>query len=950
MHAPVSSPTREANGSEVPDHGPMTERVPIICPPLTAHALVQTPPPSAERRLSRSVVNQNSENECGVGLRVGDTFHGFHLVEELGQGAFARVFLAHQESLAGRPVALKVTLRPTREAERLARLQHTNVVPVYSVHNAPPVQVICMPYLGRRTIADVVRSYRNELSSRDLSGGRRTSGTRAVRTTNVLDGSSLPKSGILPALPRVASLSLDGAPELIGDPNAVLRVIAQLAAGLAHAHERGILHLDLKPANVLLPDIGEPMLLDFNLSFDTTNADRELVGGTVPYMATEQLIDLRTRGRGQVDARTDLYSLGVMAFEMLTGNVPFPASSKDLIDMDGLIALRRMGPPSIRELNPSVTPAVEAIIHKLLAPEPANRYQSANELKTDIERHLGDRPLQFARERSMRERLGKWRRRNPGVAVRLAAASLFGLVVGLGAVVYESHKAKATADAVAQAKATHDSLDVVRLNLILPGDEKARARGIARAEEILAAYGLPNDADWLKRPRVARLSEPDRTALKGELGELALLLAQAMWKEASLKPGADTTSCAAAALKYNRAARACFPDDVIPPMLEKQAAELAWAAGEEVEPAPEVKRELTPRERFLAAAAAIGEKQFSAALPLLEQVVKEEPQHAPGQFCVAYCKEQLGQLDAALERYEVAQSLLPQDARPAFECGVIVAVRQKYEEAEKRYTKAIEFDPDHMLARRNRGFARLRNGEAKLLEGKTKEAEICLRQAEADLTRALELGAAPIQIHIYRAQVRRRLGDTTGAVADQAAADALVPKCETDFVCRGRARIDMKEYKAAIEDFKAAIELNRRSLVAYRNLIHVLADRLHDPEAALPVAARLTTAYPEYAFGRMVKARILARLGKRIDAQDETEAAVRLAPKDADVLYHAACVYALTSVIDGGDKSKAVGFLERAIQAGYPIAKLIDRDNDLDAIRGTKRFREIVDAAASLFQ
>ena len=73
----------------------------------------------------------------------------------------------------------------------------------------------------------------------------------------------------------MASLSLDGAPELIGDPNAVLRVIAQLAAGLAHAHERGILHLDLKPANVLLPDIGEPMLLDFNLSFDTTNADRE---------------------------------------------------------------------------------------------------------------------------------------------------------------------------------------------------------------------------------------------------------------------------------------------------------------------------------------------------------------------------------------------------------------------------------------------------------------------------------------------------------------------------------------------------------------------------------------------------------------------------------------------------------------------------------------------------
>src|SRR5207248_7687227 len=172
----------------------------------------------------------------------------------------------------------------------------------------------------------------------------------------------------LPAPPRPAAAPV-GHPGLIGDPRAVLKVLGQLAAGLAHAHARGILHLDLKPANVLLPDDAEPMLLDFNLSFDAADPERELVGGTVPYMATEQLIDLRTRGRGTVDARTDLYSLGVMAFEMLTGNVPFPASSRDLIDMDGLIEARRAGPPSVRELNPAVSPAVEAIVHKLLAPE-----------------------------------------------------------------------------------------------------------------------------------------------------------------------------------------------------------------------------------------------------------------------------------------------------------------------------------------------------------------------------------------------------------------------------------------------------------------------------------------------------------------------------------------------------------------------------------------------------
>lgn len=936
MHAPVANPTREANGTETPDIGPMTELVPIFCPPMTAHALVQTPPPTAERRLSRSVVNQNAENECGVGLRVGDTFHGFHLVEELGQGAFARVFLAHQESLAGRPVALKVTLRPTREAERLARLQHTNVVPVYSVHNAPPVQVICMPYLGRRTIADVVRSYRNELPSRDLSGGRRTSGTRATaRTTNVADSGSLPKSGVLPAIARPTSIALDGAPDLIGDPIAVLRVIAQLAAGLAHAHERGILHLDLKPANVLLPDIGEPMLLDFNLSFDTTNADRELVGGTVPYMATEQLIDLRTRGRGQVDARTDLYSLGVMAFEMLTGNVPFPASSKDLIDMDGLIAQRRMGPPSIRQLNPAVTPAVEAIIHKLLAPEPADRYQSANELKTDIERHLADRPLQFARERSLRERLGKWRRRNPGVAVRLAAAGLFGLVVGLGAVAYESHKAKAAVEAVTQAKATRDSLDTARLDLILPDDAKARARGMARAEEILASYGLPNDADWMNRPRVTRLSEADRAALKGELGELALLLAQAKWQEAAPKTGEDLTRGAAEALKWNRAARGCFPDDSIPPMLEKQAAELAFAAGEEAEPLTEVRRNLTVRERFLEAVAALDERKYTVARSLFEQVVKEQPQHAVGQFGLAYCKQELGQFESALERYDVAQSLLPKDARPAFQRGVVFTREAKLREAEQEYSRAIELDPDHMMAHRDRGITRFRLEKYK--------------PAEADLTRALALGAAPIQIHTYRYQVRQKLGDITGAAADRIAANALTPSHPSDYISRGLARLHAKEYEDALDDFRAAAYLSPRSIAALTNIIHVLADKLGEPDAALAVATRMVDLYPEYALGRINRALILARLAKRTDAHKEVESALKLT-KDPEITYRAACAYALTSISNPEDQARALTLLENAIKGGYRGVKSIKEDRDLNAIRDAPRFREIVDAMSDLFQ
>nr|WP_171470009.1 serine/threonine-protein kinase [Frigoriglobus tundricola] len=384
--------------------------------------LTTTPPPKDDLKLSASAWSADDGDDFPAATRaprVGETIQGFRLVGELGRGAFARVFLAHQEALADRPVALKVTLRPTREAERLARLQHTNVVPVYSVHDAAPAQLICMPYLGRVTLADLIRAYRVEHPSR-LSGRKSTS-ARAARATAV-DSKSASKSATDPKAPPgparapVWTWAAAAEPPIVGDPRAVLQVLAQLAAGLGHAHDRGILHLDIKPANVLLADTGEPMLLDFNLSFDAARPDREMVGGTMPYMAVEQLLDMRARGKGAIDRRTDLYSLGVLAFELLTGTVPFPATREQLRDLDRQTAARRQGPPALRPLNPGVTPAVEAIVRKLLAPEPVDRYQSADEVRTDVERHLADLPLWYARERSVRERFGKWRRRNPGVA------------------------------------------------------------------------------------------------------------------------------------------------------------------------------------------------------------------------------------------------------------------------------------------------------------------------------------------------------------------------------------------------------------------------------------------------------------------------------------------------------------------------------------------------------
>ena len=214
---------------------------------------------------------------------MGDAFAGFQLIGELGRGAFGRVYLARQGDLADRPVALKVSTGCFAESQKLARLQHTHIVPVYSFHRAGSLQAVCMPYLGSTTLADVL----------DDLGQRQTlpaSGKGLVSTLNshraksgpIADGragrsrravASLPA---LPASPPAGAATLTTLRMLEGMTyvEAVLWIGGRLAEGLAHAHERGVLHRDLKPANVLLTEEGQPMLLDFNLAQDVQRDGR----------------------------------------------------------------------------------------------------------------------------------------------------------------------------------------------------------------------------------------------------------------------------------------------------------------------------------------------------------------------------------------------------------------------------------------------------------------------------------------------------------------------------------------------------------------------------------------------------------------------------------------------------------------------------------------------------
>jgi eukaryotic-like serine/threonine-protein kinase len=837
-------------------HPPNRQSVPTVRVEIERPDVAVDPRPTEVAGVGSDTV-PDFPDQAPAGFRPGDQFLGFTLVEQLGMGGFAQVFLAEQTALAGRRVVLKISPVRTSEPERLGRLQHPNVVPIHSVHTHGRYELICMPFLGRRTLADA-------LAERE---------------------------------PGAA------------DVPAALRLLADLAAGLDHAHRRGILHLDIKPANVLLAETGEPMLFDFNLSHET-GGTRELVGGTIPYMAPEQLRELVLRRRVPVDERTDLYAFGLVAYELLTGDRAFPDVPNRRSDLVRALANRQKPVPSARAKNPAVPPAVAAIVQKLLVPTPAGRYASVAEFKADLDRQLVDPPRPAARDRAARPR-----RRNSGSASLLAFAGIIALTFGLGWLWHGRDVAARESAAVVRAHALHQSLQTLRVDLAAPGDARTRARGCAEAEARLAAFGLPGNMHWRDRPAFADLQDDREAAVAADLGELLLLLAHARWTDR----GAEDT--AAAHLPLVELAVGCFEPDNVPPFAAALRARMTG------EPTPTAESK-TSRDHFLDAVALLAAGRFRAAVEPLTRVIAVDPGHGAAHFALGYCRQQLGEFARALERYDTAHALLPHDPRPVFNRGLVFGTQKKHALAEAEFTRAIEIDPTHGEAYRNRGIARLRQGREKWAA------------AEEDLTTALEKGVAPITVYQLRAQARALLQDARGAEADRQAAAAYEPQTEADYLARGKLRLPA-DPAGALADFEAAARIHPGALLPLQNQAHVHSEYRNDSTAALTFVTRAVELYPEYAPARAGRALLLARLGMR-DAAHRDAAHARTLSDDPAITYQLAGVYAQTSTTHPADADRAIDLLRRAIGDGFRDRRTVEVDPDLDAVRRRPEFVDLV--------
>jgi WD40 repeat protein/tRNA A-37 threonylcarbamoyl transferase component Bud32 len=332
---------------------------------------------------------------------------GYEILGELGRGGMGVVYKARQAKL-NRLVALKMILagghagdderrRFLTEAEAVARLQHPGIVQIHEIGEAGGHPYFSLEFCPGGSLADK------------------------------LNGTPLP-------------------------PKEAARVVEALARAIQAAHDAGIVHRDLKPANVLLATDGTPKITDFGLAKKLDAAAGQTatgaIMGTPSYMAPEQ-----AGGKSkEIGPAADVYALGAVLYECLTGRPPFRAATA----FDTVLQVVSEEPASVRQLQPGVPADLETVCHRCLQKEPAKRYASAGELAEDLRRFQAGEPIK-ARPVGSAERAWRWCRRNPLVA-GLVAAVVAALLLGTGGATFFAVKAEVRARSEKRAREAADWL------------------------------------------------------------------------------------------------------------------------------------------------------------------------------------------------------------------------------------------------------------------------------------------------------------------------------------------------------------------------------------------------------------------------------------------------------------------------------------------------------------
>ncbi len=874
----------------------------------------------------------------------GDELFGFHLKAELGRGAFACVYLAEQVSLNRRAVVLKVSVMQGKEPETLAQMQHTHIVPIYSFHesDASHLHAVCMPYFGGASLSRVLEA----MFKRDRKPTEGKQFVAVLRATQ----STLPEelARETPAVDGASPLDELGGQSYV---RVAMGLVAKLAEGLQHAHRRGVLHRDVKPSNILVSSEGQPMLLDFNLSENVASVRAQLtsvLGGTVAYMAPEHLQAMALRDPmlvRKVDHRSDVYSLGMVLYEMLAGQKPFEQSASYAPAphiMEAMALERSRAAPSLKAARPDVPWGLESVLRRCLAPDPARRYQSASQLAADLNALLEDRPLEFAPELSRRERVEKWARRHPrlassaGVAC-VAAAGLAVLGLLLGGALDGWRSAQHDVD-VADARQLHRQFDQDTLRALclvnttndLQQNEHLK-QGFLLCEASLNRYGVLDRDDWQRAPRWRLLGADERLRSAENVRELLMLLADAQLR---LRPG-DAEAAQRSLAWLGKAERV---DGLAPTAALHEARAACLAALGRADDANDAHAKAqatprtTPRDHYLLATALIrqGAGQRGAALKALDQAVALNPRHYWSWVQRGACQLERGETMLAASDFGVSIGLWPEFALGYFHRGCALAKAGRFPEAVADYSAALQRDPDLALAYLNRGLAHLEN----------KAHADALRDFGAALERGLD-GAA---LHAGRGVALEGLRRHDEADAAFQRAVAQLPQADAATQARVRCAhgfaVSQRSPDDARGSFQAVLAKQAGQPQALYGLAMLAAQRDRIDEA-LQWFDQALHADPDFVEARRFRAVLLARGGSIEKAFDDVNLCLAREPNSGATHYAAACVAAQAMnhrpAAAKAASSQALLLLARALELGYGRDRAA-ADPDLAPLRPSPDF------------
>jgi serine/threonine-protein kinase len=814
---------------------------------------------------------------------------GYEIVGELGRGGMGVVYKARQLGL-NRWVALKMVLaaahasqhqlnRFLTEAKAVADLQHPNIVQIYENGSHDGLPFFSLEFVG---------------------------------------GGSLDAKVHRKAQP----------------PREAAHMVETLAQAMQYAHERGVIHRDLKPANILLTTDGIPKITDFGLAKrlaeDSGQTKSGTLMGTPNYMAPEQ-----ARGEIQlVGPLSDVYTLGAILYELLTGRPPFQGPT--VLETVKQVTNDEPVPPS--RLEPQVPRDLETISLKCLQKDMGKRYESARALAEDLRRFLSDEPI-LARPVSNWERLGRWCRRNPRVAALVGTVALLLIVVASGSLAFAYRLSE-------EQKRTQEQSDLA--TRIAGLEKEAREEADKKAEEARKAQALANQQAELAVDTLNKVTDKVEAELREKAGMGPVRLAIVELALAGLEKVHKTEATSGNVRRTMGVAYQRIGDVYFQLGQTEKTAEL-----------------------------------YKRSVDIFEDLVRDEPSNEKIPWNLAVTYDKMAEMSSEMQGdSELAFKYLTRslELREALAKNI---QSEATKQAQRHVGLAISYEKLASLSLEQGDPARARDYASRSL----KEAETAHR---ADPKLPLT-GICTADAYYFLGQTNAHLADVVAArqnhkkcldqrlqmVKDDQVNDAFKIGLGAIFDVMGDLEVELGNSAAALEAYKESHEIyvklnqkdaknaeirwylgnsNYRMGTAEHILGHKESAHRHFAES-LRLREEMEKSDPKN-FQRQTDLLLaLARCGQITKAVDIAQSLQKRAPKNPGILFTVACGYSLC-IPDGPDEpssvakdqaalrrdysAKALAALRQAMANGFKDKRALETNPDLESLRSFSGYQQLL--------